>query len=61
MMEVTELKMVIRAAIIVMGIIVFLMWSWIELEDCDLDRLSFQIWIAIVVIMTASAILWAWS
>lgn len=61
MMDVTELKMVIRAAIIVMGIIVFLMWSWIELEDCDLDRLSFQIWIAIVVIMTASAILWAWS
>lgn len=60
-MDVTELKMVIRAAIIVMGIIVFLMWSWIELEDCDLDRLSFQIWIAIVVIMTASAILWAWS
>jgi hypothetical protein len=60
-MDVTELKMVIRAAIIVMGIIVFLMWSWIELEDCDLDRLSFQIWIAIVVIMTASAILWVWS
>ena len=60
-MDVTELKMVIRAAIIVMGIIVFLMWSWIELEDCDLYRLSFQIWIAIVVIMTASAILWAWS
>lgn len=60
-MDVTELKMGIRAAIIVMGIIVFLMWSWIELEDCDLDRLSFQIWIAIVVIMTASAILWAWS
>ena len=61
MMDVTELKMGIRAAIIVMGIIVFLMWSWIELEDCDLDRLSFQIWIAIVVIMTASAILWVWS
>ncbi len=60
-MDVTELKMGIRAAIIVMGIIVFLMWSWIELEDCDLDRLSFQIWIAIVVIMTASAILWVWS
>lgn len=60
-MTVTELKMGIRATIIVMGIIVFLMWSWIELEDCDLDRLSFQIWIAIVVIMTASAILWAWS
>ena len=60
-MDVTELKMVIRAAIIVMGIIVFLMWSWIELEDCDLDRLSFQIWIAIVVIMTARAILWVWS
>ena len=60
-MDVTELKMVIRAAIIAMGIIVFLMWSWIELEDCDLDRLSFQIWIAIVVIMTASAILWVWS
>ena len=60
-MDVTELKMVIRAAIIVMGIIVFLMWSWIELEDCDLDRLSFQIWIAIVVIMTASAILWVWT
>ena len=60
-MDVTELKMGLRAAIIVMGIIVFLMWSWIELEDCDLDRLSFQIWIAIVVIMTASAILWVWS
>ena len=60
-MDVTELKMGIRAAIIVMGIIVFLMWSWIELEDCDLDRLSFKIWIAIVTIMTASAILWAWS
>ena len=60
-MTVTELKMGIRAAIIVMGIIVFLMWSWIELEDCDLDRLSFQIWIAIVVIMTSSAILWVWS
>ena len=60
-MDVTELKMSIRAAIIVMGIIVFLMWSWIELEDCDLDRLSFKIWIAIVVIMTASAILWVWS
>ena len=60
-MDVTELKMGIRAAIIVMGIIVFLMWSWIELEDCDLDRLSFKIWIAIVTFMTASAILWAWS
>lgn len=60
-MDVTELKMVIRAAIIVMGIIVFLMWSWIELEDCDLDRLSFKIWIAIVTFMTASAILWVWS
>lgn len=61
MMDVTELKMGIRAAIIVMGIIVFLMWSWIELEDCDLDRLSFKIWIAIVTFMTASAILWVWS
>jgi hypothetical protein len=60
-MDVTELKMGIRAAIIVMGIIVFLMWSWIELEDCDLDRLSFKIWIAIVTFMTASAILWVWS
>lgn len=60
-MDVTELKMSIRAAIIVMGIIVFLMWSWIELEDCDLDRLSFKIWIAIVTFMTASAILWVWS
>lgn len=60
-MTVTELKMPIRAATIALGIVVFLMWSWIELEDCDLDRLSFQIWIAIVVIMTASAILWAWS
>lgn len=60
-MDVTELKMSIRAATIVMGIILFLMWSWIELEDCDLDRLSFKIWIAIVAIMTASAILWAWS
>ena len=60
-MDVTELKMGIRAAIIVMGIIVFLMWSWIELEDCDLDRLSFKIWIGIVTFMTASAILWVWS
>ena len=60
-MDVTELKMSIRAAIIVMGIIVFLMWSWIELEDCDLDRLSFKIWIANVTFMTASAILWVWS
>ena len=60
-MDVTELKMSIRAAIIVKGIIVFLMWSWIELEDCDLDRLSFKIWIAIVTFMTASAILWVWS
>ena len=60
-MDVTELKMSIRAAIIVMGIIVFLMWSWIELEDCDLDRLSFKIWIAIVTFMTASAILWVGS
>lgn len=60
-MDVTELKMSIRAATIVMGIILFLMWSWIELEDCDLDRLSFKIWTAIVAIMTASAILWAWS
>ena len=60
-MDVTELKMSIRAAIIVMGIIVFLMWSWIDLEDCDLDRLSFKIWIAIVTFMTASAILWVWS
>lgn len=61
MMTVTELKMSIRAAIIAMGIVVFLMWSWIELEDCDLDRLSFKIWIAIVTFMTASAILWVWS
>ena len=60
-MTVTELKMLIRAATIALGIVVFLMWSWIELEDCDLDRLSFKIWIAIVTIMTASAILWAWS
>ena len=60
-MDVTELKMSIRAATIVMGIILFLMWSWIELEDCDLDRLSFKIWTAIVAIMTTSAILWAWS
>lgn len=60
-MTVTELKMPIRAATIALGIVVFLMWSWIELEDCDLDRLSFKIWIAIVTIMTASAILWAWS
>ena len=60
-MTVTELKMPIRAATIALGIVVFLMWSWIELEDCDLDRLSFKIWIAIVTIMTASAILWALS
>ena len=60
-MDVTELKMSIRAATIVMGIILFLMWSWIELEDCDLDRLSFKIWIGIVTFMTASAILWVWS
>lgn len=49
-MTVTELKMPIRAATIALGIVVFLMWSWIELEDCDLDRLSFKIWIAIVTI-----------
>lgn len=60
-MDVTELKMSIRAVTIVVGIILFLMWSWIELGDCDLDRLSFKIWTAIVAIMTASAILWAWS
>ena len=60
-MTVTELKMPIRAATIALGIVVFLMWSWIELEDCDLDRLSFKIWIAIVTFMTASAILWVWS
>lgn len=60
-MDVTELKMSIRAATIAMGIILFLVWSRIELEDCDLDRLSFKLWIAIVAITTASAILWAWS
>ena len=60
-MDVTELKMSIRAVTIVVGIILFLMWSWIELGDCDLDRLSFKIWIAIVTFMTASAILWVWS
>ena len=53
----------LRTACITMSVILFVMWSDIEIKDWDQDRTSFKVWITIVVLMIVGAVgvlVWAW-
>ena len=46
-----------------MSVILFVMWSDIEIKDWDQDRTSFKVWITIVVLMIVGVVgvlVWAW-
>lgn len=53
----------LRTACITMSVILFVMWSDIEIKDWDQDRTSFKVWITIVVLMIVGVVgvlVWAW-
>ena len=53
----------LRTACITMSVILFVMWSDIEIKDWDQDRTSFKVWIPIVVLMIVGVVgvlVWAW-
>ena len=53
----------LRTACITMSVILFVMWSDIEIKDWDQDRTSFKVWSTIVVLMIVGVVgvlVWAW-
>lgn len=53
----------LRTACITMSVILFVMWSDIEIKDWDQDRTSFKVWITIMVLMIVGVVgvlVWAW-